>query len=75
MINRETLPITGNLSKKCGWVLKTSQEHPPTGLYCGKQVKSYVSRDDDRNKVRVYEAFCPAHKYEAERLDNTESED
>lgn len=71
----EKLPISGNVSKKCAYVLKTSTEHPPVGLYCNKPTNSYVSRDDDRNKIRIYETFCPAHKYEVERLDNTESEE
>ena len=73
---KETLPVTGNLSKKCGWIERPASFNRDTGesvkaIYCGKQCKSYVTRDDDKNKVRYYEPFCPAHKYEAERLDNT----
>jgi hypothetical protein len=74
-MNKEKLPVTGNISKVCSWILKTSFECPPQGIRCEAKCNSYVSRDEDRNKVRVYEPFCPKHKYEAERLDNTNSED
>jgi hypothetical protein len=72
-IMKEQLPVTGNLRKKCNWVLLPAMQGNPA-KYCNEQVKSYVTRDDDRNKVRKYESFCPAHKYVAERPDNT-SED
>lgn len=46
----------------CTWVLKTSQEHPPRGLYCGAEVRFKIVRDDDGRAVRKYDSLCPEHR-------------
>lgn len=66
-MNVNKLPAVGNLLKKCRWV-------EGNGKYCDRPVNGFVTRDEDRNKVRKYETFCPMHKYEADKQTDIEDE-
>lgn len=48
------MPPTGNLSRKCWYVLANGQP-------CNQAVGYTIQRDDDYNKVRCYNSFCPTH--------------
>lgn len=51
---------------KCCWVLVPNSKDV-SAIYCGKDVKYKIVKDDDENKIRKYEAFCPEHKIAAEK--------
>ncbi len=52
----------------CLYVMRAAQrpsaEHPVgvTAVYCGKPCRFTMKKDDDKNRTKKYDAFCPEHR-------------
>ncbi len=60
--------------KKCCYILRMAAPGV-TPIYCHKPTRYVMVKDDDRNKVRQYDPFCPEHREIVNREDaNLEDE-
>lgn len=57
------------MKSNCRWV-KVPGSSWQEAVYCESPVKYRVVRDDDDNRVRRYEAFCPDHMLKAAMLED-----
>ncbi len=53
-------------SNQCHWHIGEVGDTRDSA-YCKATVNSYMSTDDDDNKVRKYDHFCPCHIEEASK--------
>lgn len=49
----------------CKWVVSS-------GVPCGESVRAHWKRDDDQNRRKYYDPFCPEHQARFEAEDDDE---
>lgn len=62
---------TGNLSKRCRWVLVPGAD----AKYCERPVEFATKLDDDHKRVRVYAYLCEEHKRKSVETASKEKDD
>lgn len=58
----------------CRWILSTCKPGEPA-RYCCRPTQSKMVADDDGNKTKQWETFCPMHSLQHERNMQKESEE